>query len=598
MKGDLLDQALRFHFQLDSEGRVTRAGPSLRLLIPHVVGARLVDLIDRDLLDIDTDATDIDVPSNQLMRLPFEKPFFRLRGELLPVGNGERFFAGSLDPDDVLRLNELGLVENDFPAGDLAIDFSMLRWSRDSQVKETREVLSRLRQSTAMSEILKTQARTDSLTGIANRLKFFEDLNEAMARAEPIAVLMIDVDRFKSVNDLHGHSAGDAVLIAVANHLVAETGSNGLVARIGGDEFGVLITSTPEAVDSDRLCEQLVGLNGSTLDIDGKRIGISLSAGRAVWVDEIDSGELMRHADIAMYAGRKLGYGQVSTFDPETQRNVDLRRSIASDLVAAIRNREIKMNFQPIVDLQTREAKGFEVLSRWVHPTHGAIPPGLFVEVAEHCGIVEELDNFVIGTAMAEARDHLCLDGELPMLSINVSALSLSSRLVGYLSHVLSDLDFPASKLCIEITETAAISEIARTAKSLHDIHALGVTVSLDDFGTGFSSLTYLHQLPIGELKVDRSFVADMLESRKALELVRSIVHVAHSLQLPVIAEGIETVEQSIVLKQLGCQLGQGYWFARPTSAVHAARGLGKQYPLAGVVVTDVSTATPEVSTS
>jgi len=222
------------------------------------------------------------------------------------------------------------------------------------------------------------------------------------------------------------------------------------------------------------------------------------------------------------------------------------------------------LHFQPIVSLRTSSPVGYEVLSRWNHPVHGHVSPALFVQVAEQCNLVSELDRHVIATAIREVTERCADRAVLPRLSVNLSALSLTDEMVSFITETIDALKFPASKFTVEVTETASINDLERTIRVLNRLHNRGVVVALDDFGTGFSSLSHLHVLPIGSLKVDRSFVMEMLTSRRALEVVRSILHVARSFDLPVVAEGIETQEQAMLLSNLGCQFGQGYWFARP----------------------------------
>ncbi len=580
MSGDVLDQVLRFHLRVDADGRLTHLGPSLQRLLPDGLGRELRDLATTDDLGSEGARLPVDQWPGRLVRLGFDAPRFNLRGEFLtaPEFGPELLFAGTLDPDDVDRLRELGLSAADFAGSDLTMEFSMLKWTRDSQISETKSALARLEQSVKLGESLRERATTDSLTGIANRARFIEELDGAVAdRTEtspPVAVIVIDVDRFKSINDRHGHQVGDLVLVSVAENLERTVGPSGLVARIGGDEFAVLVTgSDAESVVVD-LSQRITDLGGRTIRHANGVSNLDLSVGMAVGHGPVESGELLRRADIAMYAGRRDDESRYGVFDPAAQHDLELRRSIADDLSGALQAGEIELYFQPIVELDTLSTSGFEVLSRWLHPEHGLVPPDLFVDVAERCQIVQDLDHYVVRNAIVAARRHLCIDDELPRLSINFSALSLSDDLASFLAALLLELDFPPSKLCVEVTETASIADLDRTARILNDLTEMGITISLDDFGTGYSSLAYLHQLPIGALKIDRSFVTAMLESQKALEVVRSIIQVAKSLELPVVAEGVETREQCSKLRNLGCRRGQGYYFANPAPAAEARRSV------------------------
>jgi len=557
------DQVLRFHLRLDRLGRITHLGPSLAKIIPGALGADLVDLLDSP-------------PgaeprpwfrSGAIQRITFVDPSFRLRGEFIADGGGW-LFAAALDPIEAERLPELNLTMSDFGATDLTMELAMLQWARDTQIAETRSALDRLRSSVELSETLKTQTTTDFLTGIANRARFMHLLERAIERNQPVEVMMIDLDRFKSINDLHGHHMGDQVLCETANRLAAIAGAEAMAARLGGDEFVILIVTarhqTNLAAIGDRIAAEVSALNSASFTHDGVTIPFRLTIGRAHRTAESEAGALMRHADLAMYSARRTGSTSVGVFDPVAQQELTLRRSIVSDLETAIERGELRLHLQPIVSLSDSQPVAYEVLSRWKHPDHGHISPALFVEVAEQCNLVGHLDRHVIATAVREITER-CADRQaLPGLSVNLSAMSLSDEMVDFITGVLDMHRFPASSFTVEVTETASINDLERTIRVLERLSDHGVVIALDDFGTGFSSLTHLHLLPIGALKVDRSFVVEMLTSRRALEVVRSILHVAKSFDLPVVAEGIETLEQAMLLSNLGCQFGQGYWFARP----------------------------------
>lgn len=577
MVGEVFDHLFRFHLTVNANGEVIHVGPSLAKLKPDIIGRTLAEAIVSHDARVALDGRPSPEWTGQLVRMVFDGPRFTLRGEFVAnrkTGEG-LLFAGSLDPEDGDRLSQLSLQASDFSAADLTIEFSMLKWARDAQVRETKMALEKLERSVELGERLRLRANTDSLTNIANRALFIERLDAETARVEdqqrPATVMMIDVNRFKSINDLHGHRVGDELLRALADRLDEIVGRSGLVARIGGDEFAVLVAGPDAEEVTERLVNQIAALNGSLVRTEDAVVTISLTIGVAALRPGVTSGELLRHADIAMYAARRTSDRPVSRFDPEAQHDLNLRRIVADDLVPALRRQEIELYYQPIVDLKTGLDSGFEVLSRWLHPLHGIISPELFVDVAEQRQVVQKLDRYVVANAIQDAHHYLTVDGELPRLSVNVSALSLTESLAPYVAKTLSDLEFPASKLSIEVTETTSIADMDRTSQTLHQLDEMGITISLDDFGTGFSSLTYLHQLPIGSLKVDRSFVNDLLMSRKAYELVRSIIQVSKALGLPVVAEGIEVPEQRAALLALGAEFGQGYHFGRPVPPTEAA---------------------------
>ena len=558
---DLLDRVLRFHLQLDQNGVIVHAGPSLKKVKPHIVGRRLTDLLDPQLR---FDKRLWSAPQGSIQRLHFTDPPLVLRGEFIELPYGH-LFAATIDAEQMHQVQDLGLQMSDFAASDLTMELTMLRWTRDSQVAETRSALERLKSSQELGESLRTQATTDFLTGLANRFKFMEVVESALAAGEELELMMIDLDRFKSVNDLHGHHAGDEMLRAVGQHLTAIVGEHGLAARLGGDEFGIALVGDTNVAIGDQIAKGIASLNGTVMLADRVQVPIRLSIGRAVCTTELEAGALMRHADIAMYAARRNKVSSVGIFDPAAQQELALRRSITNDVEAAINNGEIKLHYQALVDLKTRQTIGYEALSRWNHPTHGAIAPTLFVEVAEHINLIEQLDHYVIATAVREMSEVVKAGGgDFPQLAVNLSALSLTDEIVSFVTGTLNEHGYPANRFTVEVTETASIMDLDRTTRVLDRLHEAGVIIALDDFGTGFSSLTHLHQLPIGELKVDRSFVKEMVTSRRALEVVRSILHVASSFDLPVVAEGIDSPEQAMLLTNLGCEFAQGFLFARP----------------------------------
>lgn len=587
---------------IDGDGRIEHVGPSLKRLLPTAEGKTLSSILVGGSATVDTSQDPSHDWADQLVQLHFANPKFGLRGEFVANGDGSWLFAGVLDPSDADRLTDLGLTAADFSASDLTMDFSMLKWSRDSQVRETRLALLRLRQSISTGASLQERVDTDALTGVASRSRFIAELDEAMAKRQSnLAVMMIDIDRFKAINDLSGHDVGDQALKRVAQHLDWVIGEAGMVGRMGGDEFAIVLNNagTLDAdlkLEVDRLCDDIVALNHEPIMIGTNRVLLQLSVGVAFHTTELDSGTLLRHADIAMYAGRKSMLGPVGVFDPKAQRELEVRRSLADELLGAMDRGEIELLFQPIVELRSRQVIKFEVLSRWHHAVHGPVPPSLFFDVAEQCHLIRELDHYVIRRSLTVARERLSPRGRVPVLSVNVSALSLTDELPGFLADTLHEFHYPANRVCVEVTETSSITDMERTSRVLHELDGLGIVVSLDDFGTGFSSLTYLHQLPIGALKIDRSFVADMLTSRKALELVRSILHVARSLDLPVVAEGIETIEQSIMLQNLGCEQGQGFYFARPAPAEAACETIGRTLPFSNREVDPTKPAGPSLS--
>ncbi len=575
--GALLRDLFRFHLEIDQSGRVTSTGAALKKIAPGLEGAALSDIATSDTMLVPIRQDPSLEWCDVLMRLRFLSKDVGVRGAFVPSPfDGHLLFLGSLDPEDCDRLDELGLQSTDFSPTDLTLDFSMLRWARDAQVRETKGALARLEASIARGRHLEELVAVDALTELPNRVAFSSRLEDLLAeRPIGLTVVMVDVNRFKLINDRFGHSVGDEALRTVADHLRMSVGSSGVAARLGGDEFAIVLF---ESADVDKIVRSISALGERVLTIDGNRMTIALTLGVAPRTDEVSGSVLLGHADIAMYEARSAQVA-VAWFDPDDRAQLDLRRSVADALPSALRDAEISLAFQPIVDLTDSRMHGFEVLSRWNHPTMGAISPELFIDVAERTRQIQELDEYVVARSMGSAFD-LVLDGELPRLNVNLSAMSLTPRMVDYLAGLIADYDFPATKLTIEVTETASVADLTHTAQILHAMHEMGISVALDDFGTGFASLTYLQALPVDVVKIDRSFVADMVGSEKSLQLVRSVVQVAQALELTVTAEGIETVEQQMLLRSLGVDRAQGYLFARPVDLAGARTMLGRVLPL------------------
>ena len=416
-------------------------------------------------------------------------------------------------------------------------------------------------------------ARTDDLTGLSNRRDFYQRVTAATAApAAPCAVLLIDLDRFKEVNDSLGHQVGDQLLVQVGRRLREQVRGTDTVARLGGDEFAVLLPGV--GVDDagrlargvrDRLREPF-GVGAATLRISGS-IGIG-----AYPVHAADVHGLLRCADTAMYAAKPAG--GVRVYDPAGAGRGAGDPQTAHELYTAIETAggrapygpagTLLLRYQPKLDLRTRRASDFEVLVRWQHPRRGVIPPAGFLPLAERAGLMGPLTDVVLREALSWCRGWHELGRDLTV-AVNVSATSLvDRRLVGRIAALLTEFRLPPSALTLEITENALMADRDRCFEVLQLIHALGVRISIDDYGTGYSSLAYLQDLPVDELKLDRVFIARMDRDPRTAAIVASTIALAHSLGLPLVAEGVETSAALEVLTAAGCDFGQGYLIARP----------------------------------
>ncbi len=416
----------------------------------------------------------------------------------------------------------------------------------------------------------------DDLTGLANRHSFHERLHAAVERSRldaerRFSVLYLDLDRFKLVNDSLGHGAGNDLLREVAARLRASLRPVDLVARLGGDEFAALI----EAVDEPQVAMQLADRVVEHLGRPMRLLGTEVTPGVSIGITfdgrgERTASEIMRDADLAMYAAKAAGRGRVVRFDSSMHHKVAEKLALESDLRRALGCGQLHVHFQPIYQLEPHRLSGFEALARWVHPQRGPVSPAVFIALAEESGQIEALTDWIIDHSMAQLARWKQHRPDLQHLGmhVNISGRDLvRSSLVPHVEHVLLRHQATPASLTLELTETTSMSRLEASLHTMDSLRASGVRFSIDDFGTGYSSLSYLGRLPIDSLKIDRSFVMAMLESRKNLEIVRAMMTLGRTLGHKVIAEGVETSAQLAMLRELGMHEAQGYLLSRPLSS-------------------------------
>jgi diguanylate cyclase (GGDEF)-like protein/PAS domain S-box-containing protein len=426
----------------------------------------------------------------------------------------------------------------------------------------------------------------DALTGLANRVLFQERVERALAgTGAPVGVLLVDLDDFKLVNDTMGHGTGDDLLVAVATRLSGLLGQHDTAARLGGDEFAILVEDPARAAGLERIAARVVGALGAPFDVAGG-LATSASVGLACAAAGGDDGpaDLLRQADLALYAAKSAGKNRWCRYEPGLHLAAVDRVAVRTELRTGLDTGEFAVRYQPIVDLVGGRTVGFEALVRWHNPRRRTVPPSEFIPIAEETGLIVPLGAWVLDRALADLASWRARLPTGVRMNVNVSAHQL--RAPGFVEQVLDALTrrgVPARALALEITETALLADDAVVTANLAVLREHGVRIAIDDFGTGFASLDYIRLHAVDSLKIDRSFVDGIEGSRRQTALVGTIVHLAHALELPVVAEGVETPAQRDALLLVGCRLGQGYLFSVPMPAEDALTWLLDADPTAAV---------------
>jgi len=427
------------------------------------------------------------------------------------------------------------------------------------------------------------QALHDPLTDLPNRSSFDDALQRRMSQprheSPRAAVLLIDLDRFKEVNDTLGHQAGDELLRQIGPRLQGVVPDGAVISRFGGDEFAVLLPDVVDEADAQELALRISRSIEEPFRVDGFNLEVQASIGVALYPDHgAVSDELVKRADIAMYVAKRL-QSNAEIYDPEQDHHSTRRLELVSELRKAIIDGEIILYYQPKLDLATGQVRSAEALVRWMHPRLGLVPPGEFVPVAEHTGLIRPLTSYVLTSAVRQAAAWRAAGREIAV-AVNLSARNLHDG--GIITEVpvnLARFDLPSRLLRLEITESSIMADPVRARKSLDALHDMGVGLSIDDFGTGYSSLAYLQNLPVSEIKIDRSFVTNVLENEGDQVIVRSTIDLARNLGMRVVAEGVETSEHWQQLAEYGCDTAQGYFLSRPLPAAELTAWLGLAAP-------------------
>jgi diguanylate cyclase (GGDEF)-like protein len=428
------------------------------------------------------------------------------------------------------------------------------------------------RRARYLQEIFKL-AQHDALTGLPNRTLFHDRLLQALAHAErertQLAVFFLDLDRFKHINDSLGHTVGDRLLQEVARRLQATMRKEDTIARMGGDEFIILMQELHQEQDAAHMAEKLLNALASTFEIDGRAFYISASIGVSMYPrDAAQPDALVANADVAMYRAKHRGRNRYEFYSEELTIASKERLELEADLRHALQEGMLEVHYQPQVDLLGGRVIGAEALCRWKHPERGEVPPGSFIPIAEDAGLIGELGEWVLRQACRQARRWQDDGAGLKSISVNVASQQIQrGGFVETVQRVLEETNLAPERLELEVTEGVIMEQAESAIDTLIELSRIGVTLSIDDFGTGYSSLAYLKRLPIHKLKIDRSFIRDLPDDEEDIAITRAIVALANSLVLPVIAEGVETEAQRAFLQELGCQQAQGYLYGRPVPA-------------------------------
>jgi diguanylate cyclase (GGDEF)-like protein len=440
-------------------------------------------------------------------------------------------------------------------------------------------------------ERLQHQAFHDALTDLPNRALLLERLEDAMQRqageGEQVALLFMDLDRFKLVNDSLGHAAGDELLKAVARRLCATVRPGDTVARLGGDEFAILLENVPSRRAAERAAADLSACVSASFDLSGKEVFIAASVGVSLSAaSEAGATRLLHEADVALYRVKRQSKGNWVVFDPAVDGAGWERATLEVQLRQAIQDDSLWLAYQPLVDLATNRLVGLEALVRWHHPERGTMLPRAFVPVAEQTGLVVPFGRWVLETACRQG--HLWQERyrEAPVVSVNLSARQfLQPELVEDIARVLQSTGMAPDRLKLEITERTMMTNVDKAANILRKLRALGVRIAIDDFGSGYSSLSYLRHFPIDQLKIDQEFIAGLERQNEARVIVRAVIALAQALQIEIVAEGVESPAQAADLRSWGCELGQGFHFGRPLSAKATTSLLDSKLAIAALEV-------------
>lgn len=575
---DCWTKVFPFAFAIDRQLRIVALGDLLARTCPELAGRPLLadsfTLVGQQLADCSF--SELAEMAAQLSILDCRRPGAMppLRGQWMLIDPDHLIFLGWPWVTSFGQLSEMGITLAEIPPHNPLVEMLMLLQTNRSAMDDARELADALRQRRAELEQANRElvhhAFHDSLTGLPNRAMLRDRLSHAIDRAERqgqlLAVMFIDLDRFKAINDSLGHRVGDEVLRGVAERIASQLRKSDTVAREGGDEFLVLLEDIGSPSNAAAVAGKLLHALSEPYQVEGRSLHCSGSIGVALYPEDgRDSGELIRHADAAMFDSKGEGRNRVHFFSSESWQRITQRFSMEAELRVALDEGQFSVYYQPQVELEGGRIRGAEALIRWRHPLRGLVSPGEFIPLAEEVGLIVPIGEWVLDTVCAQMADWIARYGWSPSVSVNISARQLQMQ--DFAQRVQNALDrhrLPPQLLELELTEHSLMQQHRRAAELLDGLKRQGVRLVLDDFGTGYSNLMTLSSMPFDILKVDRSFVAGLDETPQSQALVSMIIALARQLRLKVVAEGVETPAQQALLGRLGCDFVQGYLHSPP----------------------------------
>ena len=566
----ILDALFPFHVRITSENfRIIHVGQAVKSMLGYNPSGRNFS----DVFTIKRPAIKVLRADTILSRR--RAPFLlqcrdhsaKLRGQFMQLSSSELVFCGSIQIESSRTLIDSGLTLADLAVHDLTPDLIILHQTQELRLQDLDQSQQELEIAENDRDRYNAEASLDPLTNLYNR-RAFQKRSTALLSAKnqtDNALLLIDLDHFKQINDDHGHEVGDLVLREVADRLVDNIRDCDFVGRLGGDEFAVFLHNISMS-SAHEVLSRLQSALSDIVHLDDMVIPISASIGAAQAKPQQSLDSLLSDADVAMYAGRKRHRGNVVWYAPDMRRRREELKNLSRDLESALSRGDFDAYFQPIVRLRDRVPIAVEALARWHHPQRGWVPPDKFIDVAQRNGLVAELDKQILARALQAAAEWPKQDLNID-LHVNVSGRSLSTQFVEHVRHLLDNHKVPGNRLTVELTETWLMEDERHAAELSASLLSHGIKLNLDDFGTGYSSLTHLESFPISGLKIDRSFVSRITSSARARRIVDATFAIARSMNLDVVAEGVETEEQARMLLDFGCTAGQGFLFSKPMSA-------------------------------